>query len=87
MRKKHIETSVFIEVWEDSRTLREVCTKLGMIPTSASSRATILRSRNIRLKIMPRFDITTDEELLAMALSYKATRAAGEIPKKDKSGE
>jgi hypothetical protein len=68
MRKKHVSTKVFIETWEDCTTLAEVCRKLDMVPTSASSRATNLRGRKIHLKIMPRCEVISDEDLLAEAM-------------------
>ena len=74
------DAKTFIKVWQTSPSVKKVCDELGLLPSSASQRATNLRKRGVDLKKMPRnshgFDI---EELQALAREYSDSDAPASV--------
>ena len=66
-KRNTTDAKTFIKVWQTAPSVKSVCDKLGLLPSSASQRATNLRKRGVKLKKMPRnsqgYDLTELQNL------------------------
>jgi hypothetical protein len=70
-RASPVDPKRFIEVWQTSRDMNEVCDRLGLQPNSASQRACNMRARGVELKRMGRKNAASNEELRKLALDLQ----------------